>query len=210
MLDTVAPYSCSLNTTGLTDGTYEFRATSTDVVGNTASTTTTRDVRNSSVDLAALPATVKDTVGPDRQLERRGTPTVRFQQSAAGATGPWTDICTDSSAPYTCSWNTTALDSQRWWVQATVSVNGIDYEEVQSTIVDNDDPNVTLTVPAAPLYGTISLTATAYDADPTPGDESSGMANVTSSTDGSGTVDLDDSAAPTAPARTPARWTPGR
>jgi chitinase len=52
------------------------------------------------------------------------------------------------------------------------------YEDVHTTIVDNDDPNVALTVPAAPLYGTIALTAVADDDDPTPGDESSGMASV--------------------------------
>src|SRR5688572_16331335 len=30
-------------------------------------------------------------------------------QRAPGGGGAWTDVCTDSSAPYSCSWDTTAV-----------------------------------------------------------------------------------------------------
>ena len=80
----------------------------------------------------------------------------------------------------TCSWNTNAdsLDSQRWYVRATATVGSVTYESIRSTVVDNEDPDVALTVPAAPLYGTVPLTATADDTDSNVGDESSGIASV--------------------------------
>ncbi len=43
------------------------------------------------------------TASSDRALV-----SVRFQSSPAGA-GTWTDRCTDTVAPYTCGWDTTAV-----------------------------------------------------------------------------------------------------
>jgi hypothetical protein len=178
VLDTGSPYACSLNTTTLTDGNYEFRATATDVVGNAAVTaTTTRTITNNGVDLATPPATVRGTYNLTATWQGTGTPTVTFQRSATGA-GPWTTMGSDSSAPYSYGWNTNSLDSQRWYVQAVVTVGSNTYTDVHSTIVDNEVPDVALTVPAGTLYGTVSLTATADDTDPNAGDESSGIASV--------------------------------
>ena len=102
-----------------------------------------------------------------------------FARSANGTSG-WSQLCADNSAPYACSWNTNqdSLDSQRWYVRATATVGSVTYESIRSTVVDNEDPDIALTVPAAPLYGTVPLTATADDTDSNAGDESSGIASV--------------------------------
>jgi hypothetical protein len=179
-LDTGSPYSCSLNTAGLSDGSYEFRATATDVAGNTRITsTTTRAISNGSVTLAALPVAIRDTYGLTATWVGPGTPTVIFTRSANGTSG-WSTLCTDNSAPYTCSWNTNAdsLDSQRWYVRAHALVGSVTYESIRSTVVDNEDPDIALTVPTAPLHGTVEITATADDTDSNAGDESSGIAGV--------------------------------
>jgi chitinase len=176
--DTSSPYACSLGTAALTDGNYEFRATALDLAGNTTVTgTTTRTVMNSSIVLTAVPATVRGTYGLSATWNGAGSPSVQFQYSSIAA-GGWATVCTVNAAPYTCSWNTTALDSQRWYVRATTTVSGTTYEQILSTIVDNEVPNVSLTVPAGTLFGTASLTATADDTDPNVGDESSGLAGV--------------------------------
>ena len=173
-----APFACSLNTTSLTDGNYEFRATATDNVGNSAVTgTTTRIIKNNSIDLVNNDAAVRGTVLMNATWNGPGTPTVYFQGSE-NANGPWDPICTDGSLPYACSIDTTYLDSQRWYVRVMTNSNDLVYDEVVTTIVDNETPDVTLTVPPAPLRGTISLTAAADDTDSNPGDESSGVANV--------------------------------
>src|SRR4029079_866037 len=100
-----------------------------------------RTVTNGSVDLATVSATVRGTVALAATWTGPGAPSIQFQYSAS-LSGPWTTICTDGTAPYTCSWNTTSLDSQRWYVKATTTVSGKVSEEIQSTIVDNDVPNV--------------------------------------------------------------------
>ena len=43
------------------------------------------------------------TASSERGIER-----VRFQSSPAGA-GTWTDVCDDTSAPYTCNWDTAGV-----------------------------------------------------------------------------------------------------
>ena len=180
-LDTSFPYTCALNTTGLSDGSYEFRDTATDGAGNqrVVSPTQTRAISNGSVTLAALPVAIRDTYGLTATWNGPGTPAVTFSRSSNGTSG-WSTLCTDNSAPYACSWNTNAdsLDSQRWYVRARAIVGSATYESIRSTVVDNEDPDIALTVPVAPLYGTVQLTATADDTDSNVGDESSGIAGV--------------------------------
>ncbi|MEX2032746.1 MAG: Ig-like domain-containing protein, partial [Dehalococcoidia bacterium] len=112
--DTTSPYSCSFDTTLVTDGLYDFRAISTDNAGNTATsaTVTNRRVDNtlptaSLTDPGAylrltvtLNATATDVGGS-------GVLNVAFERSPASA-GTWTNICTDTTSPYSCSFDTTA------------------------------------------------------------------------------------------------------
>ena len=107
------PFSCRYDTTKLAPGSYTLRAVATDVAGNTSTSAvvTNRLVDNSisSVSLedpgAALSGTVTLAATANSTA---GVASVRIQRATAGGS-TWTDICTDSSTPYTCSWNTAAV-----------------------------------------------------------------------------------------------------
>jgi hypothetical protein len=107
---TVDPYSCRFATTALPDGSYSFRAVATDVAGNTA---TSAVVANRVVDNTVSSVSLDD---PGAYLTGTATVTaaasssvaitsVRIQRAPTG-TSTWTDLCTDTTAPYSCSWDT--------------------------------------------------------------------------------------------------------
>jgi chitinase len=105
--DTTAPYSCAVDTSTLADGTYSFRAVATDVAGNstTSAVVGNRAVDNSvtSVVLADPGAILTGTVSLSASASSTaGVASVKVQRAAAG-TGVWTDVCTDTTSPYTCS-----------------------------------------------------------------------------------------------------------
>lgn len=107
---TTEPFTCRVATTTLADGTYSFRALATDVAGNTAtsSAVTNRVVDNtvSSVSVDDPGADLSGTVEITAQASSTaGIASVRIQRAAAG-TSTWTDLCTDPTAPYACSWDT--------------------------------------------------------------------------------------------------------
>ena len=106
---TAAPYSCSYDTKQLANGTWSFRAVATDGVGNSATSTVAgRVVDNTprTITLADPGSLLSGTVTLEATASAPGGATsVAIQRSPAGA-NQWTTICTDSSAPYTCSWNT--------------------------------------------------------------------------------------------------------
>lgn len=104
------PYSCRYATTTLPDGTYGFRAVATDVAGNatTSATVANRVVDNtvSSISLDDPGAFLSGTVSLTAQANSSaGVTSVRIQRAPAG-TSTWTDLCTDTTAPYACSWDT--------------------------------------------------------------------------------------------------------
>ncbi len=99
-------------------GLLTFLALSID--GSSSATMTARTESSASVQAAAdwTPPTVtmtkpavpaKGTVTLSAQASdaETGIAGVAFQLQASG--GAWTPICTDETAPYTCSWNTTAV-----------------------------------------------------------------------------------------------------
>lgn len=110
---TTEPFSCRYATTQLTDGTYAFRAIATDGAGNT---TTSTPVSNRVVDNTVTTVSVEDpgaylsgTVTLTATAASTATITsVRIDRAPSGTT-TWTTICTDTSSPYTCSFNTTAV-----------------------------------------------------------------------------------------------------
>ena len=110
---TAAPYSCRFDTTRLVDGSYSFRAVATDVAGNT---TTSSPIGPRVVDNTVSAVSVED---PGTYLSgavtviasassTAGVTSVRVQRAASGTTG-WVDLCTDTTAPYSCLWDTTAV-----------------------------------------------------------------------------------------------------
>jgi hypothetical protein len=111
--DTTAPYSCRFDTTTVADALYDFRAVITDVAGNSAVTTT---IRNRQVDNRIASVSLEDPGPYLRGTETvnatasstAGVASVRIQRALVGSS-TWTDICTDTTAPYSCTWNTTTV-----------------------------------------------------------------------------------------------------
>ena len=94
-----------------------------------------------------------------------GMSSVTIERSAAAA-GSWTAVCTDSSAPYNCSLDTTALADGSYDLRAIArdaAGNTSTSTVVAARIVDNLGPAVSLVAPPSDVRGTITLTATAAD-----------------------------------------------
>jgi hypothetical protein len=124
---TVEPFSCRVDTASLADGSYSFRAVATDVAGNvTASAVVAnRFVDNtvSSVSLGDVPAYLGGTfVINATGSSTAGVTSIRIQYAPAGTTG-WTDICTDTTSPYACAWDTTRVTDGLYDLRA-VMVDG--------------------------------------------------------------------------------------
>ncbi|HET9738221.1 MAG TPA: Ig-like domain-containing protein, partial [Solirubrobacteraceae bacterium] len=120
-------YSCAWATTPVADGVYELRAVGVDVAGNqTAATTQTNKRVDNVVPTVALtdPGTpLTGTVTLDATAsDGGGIASVAFERSPAGA-GTWTNICTDYSAPYTCSFPTTGVADASYDLRAVASDN---------------------------------------------------------------------------------------
>jgi hypothetical protein len=150
--DTSSPYGCTFDSTAVTDGLYDFRAVTTDNAGNT---TTSATVANRRVDNTAPTAGLTDPGaylrGTTIALSATGTDggsgvlNVKIQRSAAGA-GTWTDICTDSSSPYGCTWDTTAVSDGVYDLRAVTTDNAgnvTNSSTVANRTVDNTAPTAT-------------------------------------------------------------------
>jgi chitinase len=177
--DTTSPYSCSFDTTGVSDGLYDLRAVATDNgnrstnssvvanrrVDNTNPAVTMTDPGTPLAGTVTLGATASDPGGS-------GVSSVTIQRSPAGA-ATWTDVCTDSSSPYSCSFDTTTVGDALYDIRAVGSdaAGNSANSTVTNRRIDNVVPTVSLTDPGANIRGTISLDATASDGG--------GIANVT-------------------------------
>ncbi|CAN7313542.1 Ig-like domain-containing protein [Knoellia sp. LjRoot47] len=110
---TATPYSCSVDTSTLPDGTYGFRAVARDRAGNT---TTSSVVANRVVDNSVYTVSMVDpgtvlsgTVTLSADTTSTGPITsVRIQYATTGGS-TWTDVCTDTTSPYSCAWDTTKV-----------------------------------------------------------------------------------------------------
>jgi hypothetical protein len=170
--DTTSPYSCSWDTTGVSDGLYDLRAFSSDSAGNT---TASSAVTNRSVDNTAPTATMSNPGSPitgNKSFDGTATDTggsgvasLKFQSSPVGL-NTWSDLCSDTTSPYSCSYDTTGLADGQYDFRslATDNAGNTTGSTVYSgAIVDNTAPTVTMTDPGAYLKGTITLDATAGD-----------------------------------------------
>jgi chitinase len=169
------PFSCSFNTGSLADGLYDFRAVATDNVGRTGTSAviTSRRIDNTGPTNVTL-APVATPVGGTLALGLTGTPadagsglaSIKFQYSPAG-TGTWTDICTDTGTPWTCSFNTTTVPDELYDMRALATDNAgnTTASAVQTNRrIDNNGPVVALTSPTAGrVRGTITVGGTATD-----------------------------------------------
>lgn len=168
---TAAPYGCTLATTTLADGRYDLRAVAVDVEGNRA---TSSLVLNRTVDNRAPFVEVVDPEAPLRGTATiatlvsdagTGVASVRIQRALSGET-TWTDLCTATTAPWSCSWTTSAVASDYYDLRA-IAVDGAGNAATSplvEVLVDNVVPTVSMVDPGQPLRGAVTLAATASDA----------------------------------------------
>lgn len=110
---TSVPWSCRFDTTQVTDGSWSFRAVATDAAGNatTSPAVGNRVVDNtvSSVSLEDPGAYLTGTVAlTSSASSTAGVTRVSVQHTPAG-TASWTDTCSATGTPYSCSWDTTTV-----------------------------------------------------------------------------------------------------
>lgn len=173
---TTAPYSCPWTTTTSADGRYDVQAVAVDAHGNTATSATVQRIVDNTgpvvvVDEPSMPDYLRGTVTvPVLATDAgAGVASVRLQRSTNGST--WTDICTDTTAPYSCSWATSGSGDVLLRAIAVDAVGSSTTSAVVVVTLDNTPPTVTMASPGSTLSGTVTLTATASDAD-------SGVASV--------------------------------
>lgn len=162
------PYSCSLNTTTLSNDYYDFRAIATDNAGFT-STATVSDVlvdnREPAVTMTdpGSPLSGVVNLGAEASDADSGVATVTIQRSPAGKAS-WTDVCTTSTAPYACRFDTRTVAEGSYDLRA-VATDAAGNTKASSTVqnrrIDNTASSISLEDPGAYLRGTVTLTANA-------------------------------------------------
>lgn len=167
---TAAPYSCSWDTRTVTDGAYDVRAEAVDNAGYSTTSALVRvTVSNAfGVTLAYPGDAVRGTVSLSATLQNAGLGvyTVRIEYAVAGS-GNWKSLCLNLLAPFTCSWTTTAFANGFYDLRA-VATQGLSTSisaVVADVLVDNTAPTVAMSDPGSPLSGTVTIAATASDAD---------------------------------------------
>lgn len=184
-VDESAPYSCAVDTTTIPDGAHDLRAVADDRAGYSATSlvVTGRVVDNTppAVALDAVPPLVSGTVTLTASAADAGTgvASVRIERSPAGA-GTWTAVCTDTTAPYACALDTSALADGLYDLRAIatdVAGNMTSGALTRDVLVDNAAPTgVSAGVPGTgadnTIKGTVTVTGTATDAH-------SGVSSVT-------------------------------
>lgn len=163
-----APYTCRVNTTAVTDGEYDLRATAH--AGSTA--TTSELVRKIRVDNTAPSVNMADPGSPLRGTltftstasdSGSGVAEVRMQYSVAG-TGSWADLCVDTTAPYSCQYDTKKLTDGTYNFRAVATDragNSSTSALVTNRAIENTVSTVTMASPGSNVSGNVSLNATA-------------------------------------------------
>ncbi|RHW26503.1 signal peptidase I [Nocardioides immobilis] len=141
------PYSCRFATTTIADGSYSFRAVATDNAGNSATSAavTGRIVDNtvSSVSVEDPGAFLTGTVTVQANAtSTSGITSVRIQRAPAGSS-TWTDLCTDTGAPYSCAWDTTAVADGLYDLRAVVT-DGAGTQTISTTMAGRQVDNAPL------------------------------------------------------------------
>lgn len=142
---TSPPYSCSFSTVGVADGTYSFRAISTDAAGNTSiASVVSNIVLNNTVasisvvnpgDLLSGTATVNVNANSSN-----GVSSVTVQRAVSGSS-TFTDICTDPTSPYGCAWDTNAVTDGAYDLRAVMTQgNGALLTSAVVTTAVNNSP----------------------------------------------------------------------
>lgn len=108
------PFGCRFDSTQVTDGAYDFRAIVTDVAGNPTTTATVKNriVTNTIVESVSVNdpgAYLRGTVSINANANASvGVVSIKLQRQTTGSS-TWVDLCTDTTAPYSCPWDTTTV-----------------------------------------------------------------------------------------------------
>lgn len=163
-----AAASCPLATTSLPDEEIDLRAVATDQAGEQAMATVTGVL----VDNAAPHASLTDPGSPLRGTvvlsttssdAGAGVGSVIIQVAPAGTTS-WGTVCSAVAAPWSCSWDTTAITYASYDLRAVVADiagNVTTTSTVRNRTVDNRVASVSVTEPGALIQGTVTLGASA-------------------------------------------------
>jgi hypothetical protein len=170
--DLVAPYSVTWDTTTVGNGQYDLRVRVVDGAGNITTTnlpSLPKVVDNASptgsVTAPAASAYVSGTVTVSASAS--DTPvasaisSVEFQVKPSGAS-EFGSLGTDTSSPYTASWDTSAVPdgpAELRVVVTDVAGNPAFTSAARTVNVDNDAPTLEFTHPSADISGTVTLNA---------------------------------------------------
>ena len=155
--DSSAPYSVDWVTGGVTDGDYDLRAVTTDAAGNYLHLWK-RHGRRSTTRLRPPPLTIPGTplrgtvslTGAAGDPGGSGVASLTFQRSPASG-GSWTTVDTDTSSPYSVSFDTTGVSDGLYDLRAVatdVAGNTTLSTVVANRRVDNTNPTGSVTAPA--------------------------------------------------------------
>lgn len=124
-VDTDAPWRCTLDTSLLPDGAYEFRAIGTDVAGNTNTTPTQTQMVNNTISSVSITAPGEgDSVSGIVTVTAAANSTagvrqVELQTRPVG--GGWSPVCTAASKPYSCTWDTRGVTFADYELRAVLT-----------------------------------------------------------------------------------------
>jgi hypothetical protein len=198
---TAAPFGCSWSTTGTADGLVDLRAIATDGAGRQTTSAVLAGLRvdntpPASATLADPGALLQGTTSFSGTATDAGAGIAAWtvQVRATGGTA-WTDACSDTAAPYACTWASTAVADGSYDVRALArdAAGSTTASALRAGVrVDNAGPTLTVPDPGTTLRATLALTATASDP--------AGMQRVTFQRRAAGastwTTVCDDTAAP--------------
>jgi Bacterial Ig domain len=168
---TAAPFTCSWATGDTADGLVDLRAVATDGAGRqtTSAVLAGRRVDNTppaSATLADPGTLLQGTVAfSGAASDGGGIASWTVQVRASGGTA-WTDACSDTTAPYACSWASTGVADGTYDVRALArdAAGGTTASAVRAGVrVDNAGPALSVPDPGATLRATLALSATASD-----------------------------------------------
>ena len=199
-IDTTDPYSASWAQASEPEGNRTLKAIVTDQNNSTGldmlNVTIDRTAPSGSITGPAAGAFVAATVSVSSNSadSLSGVAQVVFERSPAGV-GSWTAIGTDTSSPYSTSWDTTSLSDGAYDLRAvTTDLAGNSFTSgILTVTVDNTGPTATQDDPGANLRATVTLTGSAADTG------GSGVAQVVFMRSPAGanswtTIDVDSSA----------------
>ncbi|MCY1078280.1 Ig-like domain-containing protein [Archangium lansingense] len=163
---TSPPYTLSWNTTGLGGGTYLLVAKAYDSIGNAGSSTGVSVTVDNTVPTTAISAPAQNAlVGGTVQVSATASDSQGVERVEFYVDG--TLIGTDTSAPYTLSWNTTTVTDEAHVLtsRAYDFAGNVRTSTAVVVNIDNTPPDAVLTSPApgSSLRGSVMLEASASD-----------------------------------------------